>query len=322
MNRSVSTTRATGMSGHPRRSLTAAMIAALSLAVVLGAGIGAGAATSGQKFNDETLRISAIPDQDPEKLNRLYGEVATYLSDEIGVDVEYIPVIDYTASVSSFRIGDLDAVWFGGLSGVQARLQTRGARPVAQRDIDAKFTSVFIANTGAGIDSIKNVAGLDALKGHTLTFGSEVSTSGRLMPQYFLDRAGIDLDDLSGMPGFSGSHDTTIELVEAGTFEAGALNAQVWEAAVAAGTVDPSKVQAIFTTPPYYDYHWLIRPRLDQRFGKGFAAAFTKAIRSLDASDPEQAAILELFGAERFIATRAGNYAKIEAIGRKAGLIT
>ena len=273
------------------------------------------------EFKNETLTISGIPDQDPEKLNRLHGGVASYLADALGVEVEYVPVVDYTAAVSSFRLGDLDAVWFGGLTGVQARLQTPGAKLVAQRDIDAEFQSVFIANTSANLDPIAEVGGLDTVKGHSVTFGSESSTSGRLMPQYFLDQAGVTVDDLEGQPGFSGSHDATIELVEAGTFEVGALNRQVWETAVAAGTVDPSTVEVIFETPTYADYHWLARPNLDTKFGPGFTRAFQNAILGLDLDVPEQAAVLELFAAARFIPTEADNYARIEAIGRKLGLI-
>ena len=96
--------------------------------------------------NKPVLRIGAIPDQKPEKLNRLYGLVANELSKQLGVDVKYVPVTNYAAAVSAFRTGNLDLVWFGGLTGVQARLQKPGSQVIAQRDIDAKFQSVFIAN--------------------------------------------------------------------------------------------------------------------------------------------------------------------------------
>src|SRR5918998_3262581 len=99
------------------------------------------------------LIISAIPDQDPEKLQRLYGKVASYLSRELGVPVEYKAVTDYTASVTAFKVGDLDLVWYGGLTGVQARLQVPEAQPIAQRDIDEEFHSVFIANNKSDIKS-------------------------------------------------------------------------------------------------------------------------------------------------------------------------
>ncbi|MEZ5230624.1 MAG: putative selenate ABC transporter substrate-binding protein [Acidimicrobiales bacterium] len=270
-----------------------------------------------------TLKIGAIPDQDPEQLARTYGLVADYLEDAVpGLTVEYVPVTDYQGAVAGFRTGDLDFVWFGGLTGVQARLEVDGANAVAQRDIDAEFTSVFIANTSTGIQPFDDVAGLSALTGTRFTYGSESSTSGRLMPQAFLGQAGIDpAADFDGAVGFSGSHDATIEQVQAGTFETGALNSQVWDSRREDGSVDESAVIEVFRTPSYFDYHWVARPDIDERLGTGATEAVVEALLALDASDPDQAAILDLFGAGSFIRTENANYADIEQVGRDAGLI-
>lgn len=267
------------------------------------------------------LVISAIPDQDPEKLQRLYGLLASYLSAELGVPVIYKPVIDYTASVTAFKVGDLDLVWYGGLTGVQARLQVDGAQAIAQRDIDANFHSVFIANTNSGIQPFSDLQGLQTLKGHTFTFGSDSSTSGRLMPQYFLKQAGISLEDFSGEAGFSGSHDKTIKLVEAGAYNAGALNEQVWESQVAVGEVDISNVIVVWRSPAYFDYHWVLHPNVARDFGADMPDKITAALLKLDVNIPEHKAILDLFGAEKFIPTENANYAEIEAAAREIGKI-
>ncbi|MBE9137495.1 putative selenate ABC transporter substrate-binding protein [Nodosilinea sp. LEGE 07088] len=270
----------------------------------------------------EPLAVGAIPDQDPEKLQRLYGKLADYLEAQLGVPVEYKPVTDYAAAVTAFRVGDLDLVWFGGLTGVQARLQVPGAQAIAQRNIDEQFHSVFIANTASGLKEFSDIQDLAQLKGRTVTFGSESSTSGRLMPQYFMEQAGLDIEqDLKGEVGFSGNHDATIKLVEAGSYDVGALNEQVWIDRLSEGDVDTDKVAMIWRTPPYYDYHWVIGPAVDQRYGEGFADKVQAALMALDPAVPEQKEILDLFGAERFIATTNDNYAEIEAVGRKIGKI-
>ncbi len=275
-----------------------------------------------QPLAQQTLTVGAIPDQDPQKLQRLYGILADYLSAELGVEVTYQPVTDYTAAVTAFRVGDLDLVWFGGLTGVQARLQVPAAEAIAQRDIDAEFHSIFIASSTSDLSPLSSAEDLSTLKGKTLTFGSESSTSGRLMPQYFLEEAGVALSDLKGEPGFSSSHDATLKLVEAGTYDAGALNEQVWLDRVAAGDVDESKVQAIWQTPAYYDYHWVVNSeKVDEKFGEGFTDKIQTALLSLDADNPEHAEILALFGAEKFIETKNENYSQIEAVGREIGKI-
>jgi phosphonate transport system substrate-binding protein len=294
----------------------------LSLLLLAATLLLAAACSASQNVEEsEPFVIGAIPDQDPELLQRLYGSLANYLEAELGVPVEYRPVTDYTAAVTAFRVGDLDMVWFGGLTGVQARLQVPGAQALAQRAIDEQFTSVFIANRDSGLSPLDSMDDLAQLAGHTFTFGSESSTSGRLMPQYFLQEAGISPDGFDGEVGFSGSHDTTIELVEAGSYQAGALNSQVWDSRVAEGEVDLERVQEIWRTPPYHDYHWVMRPDVQERFGDEFPQQVTEALLALDAANPEHSEILELFGAQRFIETENGNYAQIEAIGRQIGQI-
>lgn len=278
--------------------------------------------TTAANTTPKTLKVGAIPDQDPEKLQRLYDKVARYLEKELKVSVVYIPVTDYAAAVTAFRVGDLDLVWFGGLTGVQARLQVPGAEAIAQRDIDENFHSVFIANKKSGIKPTLNLQkGLVDLKGHTFTFGSESSTSGRLMPQFFLQQAGVKLEDFKGEVGFSKSHDATLELVQAGTYDAGALNEQVWDSRLQEGKADTSKVDLIWRTPPYHDYHWVIHPSVKQRFGDDFAQKVQNAFLKLNAKDKDQKEILDLFGAEKFIKTQNSNYAEIEKIGREIGKI-
>lgn len=294
------------------------LLAALALLSIVAAACGDDTNSSSSK----TVKIGAIPDQDPEKLKTINGAMAAYLSTKTGLTFEFVPVTDYAAAVSQFKTGDLDVVWFGGLTGVQARLQTPGAVLLAQRDIDDVFQSVFIASASSGVKPISDVKGLTAFKGKRFTFGSESSTSGRLMPEFFLDQAGIDRDkDLSGAPGYSGSHDKTIDLVQAGSFEGGALNLQVWKTRLSKGTVDTSKVVEVFITPQYRDYHWISGPNSEKRFGKGFNQKLKDALLALDVNKAEDKAVLDLYGAKKFIETKAEYYKDIESIGRKLKLI-
>lgn len=268
------------------------------------------------------LRISAIPDVDPSDLADREEAMAAYLAEELDVEVEYVPVSDYAASVSLFGTGDLDLVFYGGLTGVQARLRTEGANVLAQRDIDERFRSVFVAHRDAGLEPIDDVAGLSGLAGTRFTFGSESSTSGRLMPSYFLDRAGIDPEaDFAGEPGFSGSHDLTIDLVEAGSYEVGVLNQQVWQARFEAGAVDTDTVLEIFTTPEYADYHWVGAPGLDDRLGAGFTDRLQEALLDLDGSDAEEMQLLERYGAEAIVPAAPADYEHLEEIARTLGLV-
>tara|TARA_B100001250_G_scaffold320622_1_gene283545 strand:- start:1027 stop:1926 length:900 start_codon:yes stop_codon:yes gene_type:complete len=270
----------------------------------------------------EILNIGAIPDQNPERLNRLYDVLSSELSEQLNIKVRYKPVVNYAAAVTAFRTGDLDLVWFGGLTGVQARLQTEGARVLVQRDIDEKFHSVFIANKKSSLQKSNNINDLKSIKGKRFTFGAESSTSGRLMPQYFLNKAGVQLNDFKGSrPGFSGSHDATLILVQSGSYDVGALNEQVWKSNLERGRIDLSKVFVIWKTPSYYDYHWLAQGNLDKKFRRGFTKEITNVFLRFNKNSKKQKQILELFGAKKFIISKNKNYNKIEKIGRKIGKI-
>lgn len=293
--------------------------------LLLGAGAGAAALLLGCSADRESatrrIMISAIPDQDPELLNRLYPAVADRIAEATGAEVAYRPVTDYTAVVRAFELGDVHLAWMGGLTGVQARSRVPGARAIAQRDIDADFRSVFITHESSGLEPFTNGAGLRTLRGHTLTFGSETSTSGRLMPQYFLQQEDVRIEDLRGKPGYSGSHDATIELVATGSYEVGAVNEQVWKATVEAGDVDLSRVRVLWRTPGYADYHWLARPDLDREFGAGTLQAVEDLLLGLDATRPDDAELLDLFGARSFVPARNGDYDRIESVAKDLGLL-
>ncbi len=257
------------------------------------------------------LRVSAIPDEAPTELQRKFKPLGDYLAKELGMEVKFMPVTDYAATVEGLAGGHLDLVWYGGFTFVQARRRTGNAIPLVQREEDAHFHSKFITRAGSGIRSLQD------LKGKTLAFGSESSTSGHLMPRFFLLKQGIDPNRDLARYAFSGAHDATAKWVESGKVDAGALNESVWKKLVDEKKVDTSKVEVFYTTPDFFDYNWTVRGDLDPKLVQKLRAAFL----ALDLSRPEQKAILDLQRAKRFIETRPENYAGIEEAAKSAGLI-
>jgi phosphonate transport system substrate-binding protein len=276
------------------------------------------ACATSQSQDKPVLKVGGIPDQDASRLARRYDGFAKYLSDKLDVPVEYVPSVDYAAVVTAFTQDELQMAFFGGLTGVQARLQNPGSQAIAQRENDAKFHSKFIARADLPLESLED------LKAHakelTITFGSSSSTSGHLMPRYYLTQAGINPDtDFREAPSFSGSHDATWQLVESGAYDVGALNEDVWNRAVKEGSVDTSKVKVFYTTPEYFDYNWTVRSELDQRYGDGFTKKLQQAL--LDLNPQDNADILELFSTQKFIVAKNDDYKAIEDVGRQLGMI-
>ena len=260
---------------------------------------------------DNVLRVSAIPDEAPTELQRKFAPLGKYLEAQTGMKVVFTPVTDYATVVESLATRKLDLAWLGGFTFVQAKIRTNGtAIPIVQREEDARFTSKFITANPA----IKTLADL---KGKSFAFGAPSSTSGSLMPRFFLQQDGINPEKDFKTVAFSGAHDATVAFVAAGKAEAGVLNASVWDKLVETKKVDTSKVRVFATTPPYFDYNWTVRGDLDPALVKKLTDAFL----ALDPAKPEHKAILELQRAARFIPTQASNYEGIEAAAKSAGLL-
>ena len=257
------------------------------------------------------LRVSAIPDEAPTELQRKFKPLGEYLSQATGMKVVFTPVSDYAAVVESLATKKLDLAWLGGFTYVQAKIRTNGtAIPIVQRAEDAVFTSKFITADPA----IKSLADL---KGKTFAFGAPSSTSGSLMPRFFLQQDGLNPEKDFKTVAYSGAHDATVAFVAAGKAEAGVLNTSVWDKLVESKKVDTSKVRVFATTPTYFDYNWTVRGDLDPAIVKKLTAAFL----ALDPSKPEHKAIMDLQRASKFIATDTKNYDGIEAAAKSAGLL-
>ncbi len=260
---------------------------------------------------DTVLRVSAIPDEAPTELQRKFAPLGKYLEAQTGLKVVFTPVTDYAAVVESLATKKIDLAWLGGFTFVQAKIRTNGtAIPIVQRAEDAVFTSRFITADPA-------IKGLGDLKGKTFAFGAPSSTSGSLMPRFFLQQAGLNPEKDFKNVAYSGAHDATVAFVAAGKAEAGVLNASVWEKLVEQKKVDTEKVRVFATTPPYFDYNWTVRGDLDPAVIKQLTDAFLK----LDPANPEHKEILGLQRASKFIPTKKENYDGIEKAAQSAGLL-
>lgn len=259
--------------------------------------------------------FTAIPDQDSTQLEQRFGKVAAYLEASLGIKVKYVPVKSYAAAVTAFTNDEVQLAWFGGLSGVQARMRVPGSVAIAQGYEDQFFKTYFIAHESAGLT--KSASFPKDIQGKTLTFGSKGSTSGRLMPEFHIREAfKKSPEEVFSRVGFSGDHSRTIALVNTGAYQIGVVNYKVWETDLAEGKVDPAKVSVIWETPEYPDYQWSIRGDVDQAWGEGFSAKVKKALLDMNAPD-----LLASFPRQSFVEATNADYQPILETAKSIGLI-
>jgi phosphonate transport system substrate-binding protein len=260
----------------------------------------------------QVLRVTTIPEEAATEQIRKFTPLASYLEKAMGMKVEFTPVNDYPAAVEALVNKKVDVVWFGGFTHVQANIRSGGKIvPLAQREEDTKFQSVFIAKTDSGIKTLAD------MKGKQVSFGSQSSTSGHLMPRSFLLAANINPEKDFRRIAYSGAHDATIASVVSGKVDAAALDITVWKKFVSENKVDTKAVDVFYTTPGYFNYNWSVHADMPAEQ----QARLKAALLALNPANPEQAEILRLNRATRYIETRPENYKGLEAAARSAGLL-
>ncbi|MFT5717428.1 MAG: phosphonate transport system substrate-binding protein [Oleiphilaceae bacterium] len=265
--------------------------------------------------HSRTFTFTAIPDQDQTRLQQRFDKVATYLEKTLQIEVSYIPVKSYSAAITAFRNNQVQLAWFGGLSGVQARRLVPGSLAIAQGEEDQYFKSVIIANAKTKLTNSDTLP--SSPEKYSLAFGSKGSTSGRLMPEFYLQEHYKKPSDLLfKRVGFSGDHSRTIALVQTGAYDLGALNYKVWEQSLSDGLIDLKQVNVIWTTPDYPDYQWTIRGDINEFWGDDFIEKVQKALISMD--DPE---LLNAFPRSKFVKAQSSDYEVILQTAKSIGLI-
>lgn len=260
----------------------------------------------------QVFRVTTIPEEAATEQVRKFTPLATYLEKKLGLKVEFTPVSDYPAAVEALVNKKVELVWFGGFTHVQAQLRSGGKIvPIAQREEDTKFQSVFIAKTDSGIKALAD------LKGKQISFGSQSSTSGHLMPRHFLLQAQLNPEKDFKRIAYSGAHDATIASVVSGKVDAAALDITVWRKFVAENKVDTKAVNVFYTTPTFFNYNWSMHVDTAAELRE----RVKKALLDLDPATPEGKEILQLNRATRYIPTTPENYKGLESAGRSAGLI-
>jgi phosphonate transport system substrate-binding protein len=262
-----------------------------------------------------TLVFTAIPDEDETRLVERFSQYAQYFQNKLGVPVKYLPVKSYASAVTAFTNNQVQFAWFGGLTGVQARLAVPDSQALAQGAEDVEFKSYIIAHASTGLTLSREFP--KGIEGKTFTFGARASTSGRLFPEHFIRQAlGKEPDKIFSRVGYSGDHSRTIQLVQSGAYQVGVLNHLVWDQEVKSGKVDTKAVSVIWETPTYPDYHWVARGDIDKTFGTGFTGRLQAAILGID--DPK---LLAIFDRMKFIPAKNDDYKVIEEVGKLTGLI-
>lgn len=266
-----------------------------------------------------TLVITAIPDEKVSDQEANFAALKDYLAEELDIEVEFSISADYPAAVQRFKNGEVHLVWFGGLTGVQARAAVPGAQAIAQGDVDPNYKSYLIANKSTGLTLSEDFPA-EQIQDLTFTFGSRSSTSGRLMPSYFIEQlTGKTPEEFFSKPvqfQTEGGHDATARAVASGSVEVGVLSFAKYDSMVAAGDISAEDAPIIWVTPGYADYNLTVHPDLETMYGEGFIAKLQKIL-----VDCEDKGVLKAFNRDDLIPATNEDFANIEKVAKELDMM-
>ncbi len=262
--------------------------------------------------------ITAIPDENVSEQKANFKALESYLEKQLEIDVTFSISSDYSAAVERFKNGEVHLVWFGGLTGVQARKAVPGSRAIAQGDVDPKYKSYMIAHKSTGLTRSEEFP--TAIKDMTFTFGSKSSTSGRLMPTYFIMKeTGTKPEEFFTKPvqfQVSGGHDATARAVAGGGVQVGVLSYKKYDSMVANGDIKAEDAPIIWVTPDYADYNLTVHPALEEMFGEGFIDKLQKSL-----VDCEDKGVLKAFNRDDLIPATNEEFEGIYEVAKELGMM-
>lgn len=250
-----------------------------------------------------------IPTTDPGKIIRQSQPLIDYLQRETGSAIDLTVPTNYAAVVEAITSNKVDIAYLGGFTYVQAAARS-DVKPLVQRLRDKNFHSLFITQPESPIHSLAD------LKGHTFAFGDVNSTSGHLMPSFYMREQKVDSTVIEKAI-FTGGHDATALAVANKRTDAGAMDELVFQQMMKTGKLSASQIRVFYTTPPFFDYVWVARSGLDA----SLAERFSNAMLKLDATKLEDKPLLDLLNAEKYDIAHASDYDKLRQAAKDDGLL-
>jgi phosphonate transport system substrate-binding protein len=234
----------------------------------------AGQNKPGQYYHPATLRMATIGNNEQGTESRMQPMVA-YLSQKLGVKVDYIQTTSYSSVIEAMRAGRVDLAQFGPLSYVLATTQANAISVVAipqQTDGVLGYHSQIITNVNSGITDVQQ------LKGKTFAFADPASTSGYLFPQLMLINDGVsDYKSFFKTTSFSGSHQASLVAIAANKVDAAGVCDTCIAGFFQQGIAKKEDIRVLQTSDLIPPSPWAARNDLDPALLKAITGAFLTA---------------------------------------------
>jgi ABC-type phosphate/phosphonate transport system substrate-binding protein len=221
---------------------------------------------------------------------------------EAGPPIDYILFSNYDRQVQALLGRQIHVAWNTNLAWVKVHQRTKGTcRALAMRDVDAQFTTIFIARSDSGVRSLAD------LRGKRVALGSADSAQAAILPLQFMREAGVEPERDTKLLRFDldvGKHGDTgtseLEVLRAlrdGRADAGVLGDTTWAKQVAEGRVDSNQIRPIWTSPGYCHCNFTVLADFPEDRGR----RWTESLLAMRYDNPRWRELMDLEGLKRWI---------------------
>ncbi len=257
------------------------------------------------KSNPKKLVVALLPDESVATVIQNHKGLENYLEKQLNKEIELFVSTDYSSMIEAVSKGRVDLAYFGPLSYVLAKTKSNiEAFAALEKNGETTYKAVVIGNSKEGIDSYEKI------KGKTMAYGDQASTSSHLIPKSMLVKKGLkarkDYEEV-----FLGFHDAVAVAVANGKAQAGGLSKHIFNALIEKGTINKNQVILIEESQPFPQYPWTMRSDLDPQLKQKIKQAFF----TLD-----DETVLKPFNAEGFQSIEDKDYNVVRDLGQVLNL--
>ena len=260
----------------------------------------------------KTLVIGVIPEQNLFRQLERYEPLAAYLSRKAGTKITMKILPRYGNIVENFKSLDMDGAFFGSFTYALAHAKLGVevlARPVALDNTSAYHGLIFVRN-----DSRIRTA--RDMKGKRFAFVDKATTAGYLLPlNYFRDNGIPEYRAFLKEVYFTGTHEDAIRDVLDRKADIGAAKNTVFERVAKADPRIGDELVVLARSPDVPENALALRGDIDPSLRSALKEALLKMHL-----DPGGQAVLEKFGAQRFIESTNREYGVVVRYAEQIGL--
>lgn len=259
-----------------------------------------------------TLTIGLIPEQNIFRQMERYEPLAGYISKKIGIKIKLKVLPRYGNIIDNFVSAGMDGAFFGSFTYALAHAKLGVevlARPEDKEGISA-YHGLLLVRKDSRIRSVED------MRGKRFAFVDKATTAGYLLPLAYFKRHGIaDYRTYLKETYFAGTHEDVIDDVLNKKADIGAAKNTVFDRLAKAEARYRNELVVLDTSPNVPENSLAVKKDLAADVKKQLQEALLKMH-----DDPEGRAVLDTFGARKFIETTDRDYATVFTYAKEIGL--